>query len=53
MTRPFGCEVGSQFHHEPRFPRPPYDPGRSVFPNPVLTSAFPPQAFLSVAKLKR
>ena len=25
----------------PRFQRPPYDPGRSVFPSPVLTLAFP------------
>ena len=39
--RPFGCEVGSHFHHGPRFPRPPYDPGRSDFPSPVLTLAFP------------
>ena len=37
--RPFGCGVGSQCHHKPRFPRPPCDPGRSDFPSPVLTLA--------------
>jgi hypothetical protein len=30
-------EVGSSFHHSPRFRRPPYDPGRWAFPSPVLT----------------
>ncbi len=40
QPRPFGYEVGSHFHHEPRFPGPPYDPGRSDFPSPVLTLAF-------------
>ena len=29
----------------PRFHRPPYDPGRSNFPSPVLTLACPPAAF--------
>ena len=32
-------EVGSSFHHGPRFRRPPYDPGRWDFPSPVLTLA--------------
>jgi hypothetical protein len=27
QPRPFGCEVGSQFHHRPRFPRPPVSVG--------------------------
>jgi hypothetical protein len=27
--------------HDPRFHKPPCDPGRSVFPSPVLTLAFP------------
>jgi hypothetical protein len=31
--------VGSQFHHGPRFHKPPYDPGKSDFPIPVLASA--------------
>ena len=39
MTAPFGCGLGSQFHHGSRFTKPPYDPGRSDFPSPVLTSA--------------
>jgi hypothetical protein len=30
-------EVGSSFHHSPRFHRPPCDPGRWAFPSPVLT----------------
>ena len=31
---------------DPRFRKPPYDPGRSDFPSPVLTLAlFPPTAF--------
>ena len=33
-------EVGSSFHHGPRFRRPPCDPGRWDFPSPVLTLAF-------------
>lgn len=33
--------MGSQFRHEPRFPKPPCDPGRSHFTSPVLTSAPP------------
>ena len=49
--------MGSQFHHRPRFHRPPYDPGRSDFPSPVLTSAlhaiFQMQAFPCESKLKR
>jgi hypothetical protein len=53
QTRPFGCGVGSQFHHEPRFPRPPYDPGRSDFPSPVLTLACPAAACPPPRKLKR
>src|SRR5262249_1104709 len=32
-------EVGSSFHHRPRFHRPPCDPGRWDFPRPVLTLA--------------
>ncbi len=31
-----------QFNHKPRFLKPPYDPGRSDFPSPVLTSALSP-----------
>ena len=31
--------------HNPRFHRPPYDPGRSDFPSPVLTLAYPFAAF--------
>ena len=38
-VRPFGYGVGSEFHHGPRFLKPPYDSGRSVFPSPVLASA--------------
>ena len=53
QPRPFGCEVGSQFHHEPRFPRPPYDPGRSDFPSPVLTLACPAAACPPPRELKR
>ena len=36
-----------------RFRRPPYNPGRSDFPSPVLTLAFPPRAFPVEVKLKR
>lgn len=32
--------------------KPPYDPGRSDFPNPVLTLAYPPTAFPYSRKLK-
>ena len=41
----FDCMVGSQFRHGPRFPGPPNDPGRSVFPSPVLALACPSAAF--------
>ena len=51
--RPFGCGLGSQADHEPRFPRPPYDPGRSDFPSPVLTLAFPLKVFPGPQRLKR
>ena len=48
--------MGSQFRHEPRFPKPPCDPGRSHFTSPVLTSA-PPfvrrRPSLVPSKLKR
>jgi len=37
----------------PRFPGPPYDPGRSDFPSPVLTLACPPTAFPWMRRLKR
>src|SRR5467141_1254008 len=33
------------FHHGPRFPEPPCNPGRSDFPIPVLTLAFPARPF--------
>ena len=36
-----------------RFPGPPYDPGRSDFPSPVLTLACPPTAFPWMRRLKR
>jgi hypothetical protein len=29
---PFGCEMGLQFRHRPRFPRPRFHPGQSNFP---------------------
>jgi len=32
---------GGEFRRGPRFPGPPYDPGRSDFPSPVLTLAVP------------
>jgi len=38
--------------HDPRFHRPPYDPGRSDFPSPVLTLACPPAAFPSIVRFK-
>ena len=38
--------------HSPRFRKPPYDPGRSDFPSPVLTLACPPTAFPQRRKLK-
>jgi hypothetical protein len=39
------------FHPDPRFRKPPCDPGRSVFPSPVLTLAYPTRAFPTPAKL--
>ena len=39
--------------HSSRFRKPPYDPGRSDFPSPVLTLACPPAAFPSSRRLKR
>jgi hypothetical protein len=45
-------ELGSSFHHGPRFRRPPGDPGRSDGPSPVLTLACPPAAFPTPEKLK-
>ena len=53
QRRPFGCGVGSQFPHGSRFTKPPYDPGRSDFPSPVLTLACPPEAFPEAARFKR
>ena len=47
------CLLGSQFHHRPRFPGPPCDPGRSGFPSPVLTLAFPSAACPQPTRLKR
>ena len=38
QPRPFGCEVGSQFHHRPRFPRPPGLLTTQVAPTAALTS---------------
>ena len=37
----------------PRFPRPPYDPGRSDFPSPVLTLAFLQGPSRMTARFKR
>jgi len=37
------CRVGSRYRLGPRLHKPPCDPGRSDFPSPVLTSAFPRQ----------
>jgi hypothetical protein len=39
--------------HHPRSHRPPYDPGRSDFPSPVLTLACPRTAFPAAGRLKR
>ena len=39
--------------HDPRFHRPPCDPGRSDFPSPVLTLAFPSAAYPPPRTLKR
>ena len=36
-----------------RFRKPPYDPGQSDFPSPVLTLACPPTAFPKARRLKR
>ena len=38
---------------DPRFAKPPYDPGRSDFPSPVLTLACPPEACPGVTRFKR
>jgi hypothetical protein len=53
LCRPFGFSCPFSSHHASRFREPPYDPGRSDFPSPVLTLAFPPTAFPWVRRLKR
>ena len=50
--RPFGGTCPFSSLHAPRFREPPYDPGRSDFPSPVLTLACPPTAFPQRGKLK-
>jgi hypothetical protein len=34
-TKGSGEKLGARHHHGPRFPAPPCNPGRSVFPRPV------------------
>jgi len=53
LFRPFGGTCPFGFHHASRFREPPYDPGRSDFPSPVLTLACPPTAFPWLRRLKR
>jgi hypothetical protein len=38
------------FHHSPRFHKPPYHPGRSVFPNPVGSHSLSPHSLPDVAE---
>ena len=47
------CVMGSYFYHISRYLKPPYDPGQSNFPSPVLTLAFLPSAFPIKEKFKR
>ena len=53
LFRPFGGTCPYSSHRASRFREPPYDPGRSDFPSPVLTLACPPTAFPRVRRLKR
>ena len=50
--RPFGGTCPFSSHRASRFREPPYDPGRSDFPSPVLTLACPPTAFPQRRRLK-
>ena len=40
LFRRFRCTCPISHLHSPRFHKPPYDPGRSVLPSPVLVSAW-------------
>ena len=46
------CAAGAQVLHSSRFRKPPYDPGQSDFPSPVLTLAGPSAAFPKTRRLK-
>ena len=53
QPRPFGCEVGSQFHHRPRFPRPPVSSRTVEFLESGWRSwPIPRQAFPRPSRLK-
>jgi hypothetical protein len=55
QPRPFGCEVGSQFRHRPRFPGPPVSSRTVGFLPPeaeLATMAYPQQAFPPPSTLK-
>ena len=52
LFRPFGGTCPFSSRHASRFREPPYDPGRSDFPSPVLTLACPPTAFPPRRRLK-
>jgi hypothetical protein len=53
QPRPFGCEVGSHFHHRPRFPRPPVSSRTVGFPESGWRPwRFPEQAFPLPLRLK-
>jgi hypothetical protein len=53
QPRPFGCEVGSQFHPWPRFPRPPIMPDGRISRVRFEALAFLPWAFPAWQGFKR